>query len=92
MRVSTGIVPDYSWEGEGVKLIGVRPGSPAEKAGLKAGDVIVEVAGKQIRNLYDYMDALSKVEPNKPVTFVVLRDGQKITVTVVPEPVRRRSE
>ena len=92
MRVSTGIVPDYSWEGEGVKLMGVRPGSPAEKAGLKAGDVIVEVAGKQIRNLYDYMDALSKVEPNKPVTFVVLRDGQKISVTIVPEPVRRRSE
>jgi membrane-associated protease RseP (regulator of RpoE activity) len=92
MRVSTGIVPDYSWEGEGVKLMGVRPGSPAEKAGLKAGDVIIEVAGKQIRNLYDYMDALSKVEPNKPVTFVVLRDGQKISVTIVPEPVRRRSE
>ncbi len=92
VRVSTGIVPDYSWEGEGVKLMGIRPGSPAEKAGLKAGDIIVEVAGKQIRNLYDYMDALNSVEPNKPVNFVVLRDGQKITVTVVPEPMRRRSE
>ncbi len=90
--VSTGIVPDYSWDGEGVKLMGIRPGSPAEKAGLKAGDIIVEVAGKQIRNLYDYMDALNSVEPNKPVTFTILRDGQKITVIVVPEPMRRRSE
>ncbi|MCS7185897.1 MAG: M20/M25/M40 family metallo-hydrolase [Armatimonadetes bacterium] len=92
MRVSTGVVPDYSWDGEGVKLMGVRPSSPAEKAGLKAGDIIVEIAGKQIRNLYDYMDALNSVEPNKPVNFVVLRDGQKITLTVIPEPVRRRSE
>ncbi len=92
MRVSTGIVPDYSWDGEGVKLMGVRPGSPAEKAGLKAGDIIIEVAGKQIRNLYDYMDALNSVEPSKPVNFVILRDGQKMTVTVTPEPIRQRSE
>jgi len=92
MRVSTGIVPDYSWEGEGVRLMGVRAGSPAEKAGLKEGDIIVEVAGKQIRNLYDYMDALRDAEPNKPVQFVVVRNGQKLTVTIVPEPVRRRVE
>jgi len=92
MRVAIGIVPDYAWEGEGVRLLGVRAGSPAEKAGLKAGDIIVEVAGKKIRNLYDYMDALSAAEPNKPVTFVLLREGQKVTVTVVPEPTRRREE
>jgi len=92
MRVSTGIVPDYSWEGEGVRLMGVRAGSPAEKAGLKEGDIIVEVAGKQIRNLYDYMDALRDAEPNKPVQFVVVRNGQKLTVTIVPDPVRRRAE
>ncbi|MCX7642847.1 MAG: M28 family peptidase [Armatimonadetes bacterium] len=92
VRVSTGIVPDYSWDGEGVKLMGVRPGSPAEKAGLRAGDIIVEVAGKQIRNLYDYMDALNSAEPNKPVNFVILRNGQKMTVTVVPEPMRRSPE
>lgn len=92
MRVATGIIPDYSWEGEGVRLMGVRPGSPAGKAGLREGDVIVEVAGKQVRNLYDYMDALSNAEPNKPLTFVILRSGQRLTVTVIPEPARRRSE
>ncbi len=92
MRVSTGIVPDYSWEGEGVRLMGVRPGSPAEKAGLREGDIVVEVAGKQILNLYDYMDALSKAEPNKPIDFVILRSGQKLKVTIVPEPMRRREE
>lgn len=88
MRVSTGIIPDYAWEWEGVKLSGVRPGSPAEKAGLKAGDVIVEVGGKKIRNLYDYMDALSDAEPNKPISFVVIRNGQRVTLIVTPEPAR----
>jgi S1-C subfamily serine protease len=72
--------------------MGVRPGSPAEKAGLKEGDIVIEVAGKQVRNLYDYMDALNLVEPKKPVNFVVLRDKQRITVTVIPEPMRQRSE
>ncbi len=92
MRVSTGVIPDYAWEGEGVRLMGVRSGSPAEKAGLKEGDIIIEVGGKQVRNLYDYMDALSKTEPNKPIDFVILRNNQKMKVTVIPEPVRRREE
>ncbi|MCS7264759.1 MAG: M20/M25/M40 family metallo-hydrolase [Armatimonadetes bacterium] len=92
MRVSTGIVPDYSWEGEGVRLMGVRPGSPAEKAGLKEGDIIAEVDGKKVSNLYDYMDILGKAEPNKPVNFVIIRNGQKLTVAVVPEPVGRKDE
>ncbi len=92
MRVSTGIMPDYAWEGEGVKLSGVRPGSPAEKAGLKAGDIIVEVAGIKVLNLYDYMDALGKLKPGEAAPFTILRDGQRLTVTVAPEPVRPRSE
>ncbi|MCS7192099.1 MAG: M20/M25/M40 family metallo-hydrolase [Armatimonadetes bacterium] len=92
IKVSTGIIPDYAWEGEGVRLMGVRSGSPAEKAGLKEGDIIVEVVGKQIKNLYEYMDALSKAEPNKPIAFTILRNGQRLTVTVVPEPVRQKSE
>jgi S1-C subfamily serine protease len=89
-RVSTGIVPDYGWEGEGVKLLGVRPGSPAEKAGLKAGDIIVEVAGKTVRNIYDYTAILSELQPDKPVPFVILRGNERLTITVVPEAVSRR--
>ncbi len=89
MRVAVGIVPDYAWDGEGVRLLGVREGSPADKAGLKAGDIIVEVAGKPIRNIYDYMDALSNAKPGEPVPFVVLREGKRITMSVVPEPAQR---
>jgi S1-C subfamily serine protease len=88
--VSTGIVPDYGWEGEGVKLLGVRPSSPAEKAGLKAGDIIVEVAGKTVRNIYDYTAILSELQPDKPVPFVILRGNERLTITVVPEAVSRR--
>lgn len=89
-RVSTGVVPDYGWEGGGVKLLSVRPNSPAERAGLKAGDIIVEVVGKKVRNIYDYTAILAELEPHKPVPFVVLRDGRRVTLTVTPEPAQRR--
>lgn len=90
VRVSTGIVPDYAWDGTGVRLLGVRSGSPAEKAGLKPGDIVVEVGGKPVRNLYDYMDTLSTAEPGKPIVFTILRGEQRIAVTVIPEAAQQR--
>ena len=58
LRTYLGTIPDYTTEVKGVKLSGVRGGSPAEKAGLKGGDVIVEFAGQKIANIYDYTYAL----------------------------------
>jgi hypothetical protein len=78
-----GSVPDYS-EGEGdsdgVKVTGARPGSPAEKAGLKAGDRIVEFDGKPIKNLYDYTYAIKGAKVGSPVKVVIDRDGKRITL------------
>ena len=54
MRVFLGTIPDYATEVAGVKLAGIRGGSPAEKAGLKGGDVIVEFGGQKVSNIYDY--------------------------------------
>ena len=62
-----------------------RGGSPAEKAGLKGGDVIVEFAGQKIVNIYDYTYALDAVKIGQPVTIVVERDGQRATLTATPE-------
>lgn len=70
---------------EGVKLSGVRAGGPADKAGLLGGDVIVEFAGQKITNIYDYTYALEAVKIGKPVEVVVLRDGLRVILTVVPE-------
>ncbi|MBI4622168.1 MAG: M20/M25/M40 family metallo-hydrolase [Verrucomicrobia bacterium] len=85
LRAYLGTIPDYASELAGVKLTGTRGGSPADKAGLKAGDIIVEFAGQKIANIYDYTYALDAVKIGQPVKVVVTRDGQRVEVTVVPE-------
>ena len=85
LRAYLGSIPDYSTEVKGVKLSGVRAGSPAEKGGLKGGDVIVEFAGQKIANIYDYTYALDAVKIGTAVKVTVEREGQRVEVTVTPE-------
>ena len=85
LRAYLGTIPDYTTEGTGVKLSGVRAGGPADKAGLKGGDIIVEFGGQQIANIYDYTYALDAVKIGEPVEVVVLREGKKVKLTVTPE-------
>ena len=85
LRAYLGTIPDYTTEGTGVKLSGVRAGGPADKAGLKGGDVIVEFGGQEITNIYDYTYALDAVKIGEPVKVVVLRDGKQVKLTVTPE-------
>lgn len=86
LRAYLGTVPDYVTEGnKGVKLSGVRAGGPADKAGLKGGDIIVEFAGQKITNIYDYTYALDAVKIGQPVQVVVLRDGKRVVLKVTPE-------
>ena len=85
LRAYLGTIPDYATETAGVKLSGVRAGGPAEKAGLKGGDIIVEFAGQKIANIYDYTYAMDAVKIGQPVSVVVLRAGERVSLTVVPE-------
>jgi dipeptidyl aminopeptidase/acylaminoacyl peptidase len=85
LRAYLGTIPDYTQEVAGVKLSGARGGSPAEKAGLKGGDIIVEFAGQKIANIYDYTYAIEAVKIGQPVKIVVLRDGKRVELTVTPE-------
>jgi Tol biopolymer transport system component len=85
LRAYLGTIPDYTTDVKGVKLSGVRGASPAEKAGLKGGDVIVEFAGQKIANIYDYTYALDAVKIGQPVQVVIERDGKRMTLTVTPE-------
>lgn len=85
LRAYLGTIPDYTTEGAGVKLSGVRAGGPADKAGLKGGDVIVEFGGQQITNIYDYTYALDAVKIGEPVEVVVVRNGNRMKFTVIPE-------
>jgi len=85
LRAYLGTIPDYATETAGVKLSGVRAGGPADKAGLKGGDIIVEFAGQKIANIYDYTYAMDAVKIGQPVKVVVLRAGERVSLNVVPE-------
>jgi Zn-dependent M28 family amino/carboxypeptidase len=84
VRVYTGTIPDYATDVEGLKLSGVMKDGPAEKAGLKAEDVIVEFAGQTIANIYDYTFALETVKIDEPVPVVVMRESERIELEIVP--------
>lgn len=77
-----GSIPDFGQSENGVRFSDVQPGSPAAKAGLKAGDVLVDFAGKPIRNLYDFTDALRRGKVGDVVAVTVLRDGKPLKASV----------
>jgi Peptidase family M28/PDZ domain/PA domain len=77
-----GSIPDFGQTENGVKFSDVKPNSPAAKAGLKAGDVLVQFGDKPIKNLYDFTDALRRSKVGDVVEVKVMRDGQPLTVSV----------
>jgi peptidase M28-like protein/PDZ domain-containing protein len=83
-NVYLGTIPDYSATVEGVQLTGVREGSPAEKAGIRGGDIIIRFGGKAIKNIYDYTFALRDARAGIPVNVTVRRGGQTRVLRVVP--------
>lgn len=80
-----GSIPDFAEIPNGVKFSDVRAGSPAAKAGLKGGDILIEFDGKKIQNLYDYTYALREKKPGDRVTVKIIRDGQTSDYQVLLE-------
>jgi hypothetical protein len=81
-----GSIPDFgAAEHGGVKFADVRDGSPAAKAGFKAGDILIEFGGKKIDNLYDFTYALRAHKPGDKVPVTVLRNGGQVTHEVTLE-------
>jgi hypothetical protein len=78
-----GSIPDFGGPPHGVRFSDVHEGSPAAKAGFKAGDVLVEFDGKPIDNLYDFTYALRQHKPGDTVKVKVLRDGQPVIADVL---------
>jgi hypothetical protein len=85
LRAYLGTIPDYA-QGDvvGLTLGGVTAGAPAEKAGLEGGDVVVELAGRKIENIYDYTYAIEALKIGETVTIVVLRDGERLSFKITP--------
>ncbi len=74
-----GVLPDYGYEGEGMKITGVTKGRAAEQAGVKGGDIIIGLGGEKLADIYGYMGALNKLKKGQLTTITVLRDGKEMT-------------
>lgn len=86
LSVSLGTIPAYAGSDEpGVEIQGVRPGGPAEKANLFGGDRIVGLNGKEVNNIYDFMNILNELKPDVEIDIVVIRAGTKMSLKIVPE-------
>jgi aminopeptidase YwaD len=90
MSVSLGTIPNYADSSDGMIIDGVRENSPASKAGLKPGDKIVKLAGKDVRNAMDYTYVLGSMKPGEEYEVEILRGTEKMTLKVVPAPPARR--
>ncbi len=84
LRVFTGTIPDYATDVKGLLLGGVIGGGPAEKAGLQKGDVIIEIAGQTIANIYDYTYALELLKIGEPAKIVYMRGDKQFEAQLVP--------
>lgn len=82
-KVTFGIMPDYAGlEKRGMRIDGVTPGKPAEKGGMKKGDIITAIDGKKVGNIYDYMKRLQTLEAGKTVSVDIIRDNKE-TVLII---------
>jgi membrane-associated protease RseP (regulator of RpoE activity) len=84
-RVYLGTIPNYADSNDGLKLDGVRDNSPAAKAGIKAGDMIVKLAGREVKNVYDYTYALGEMKAGQEYEIELIRDGERMTLRITPE-------
>ena len=83
-KVGLGVIPDYGYAEGGLLLASVRPDGAAAAAGLQAGDVIVELAGREVADVYAYTEILASLEAGVPIEAVVRRGAGSFTVSVTP--------
>jgi membrane-associated protease RseP (regulator of RpoE activity) len=83
-RVYLGTVPNYGDSNDGLLLDAVRDDSPAAKAGLKAGDKIVRMAGHDVRNVYDYTYALAEMKAGQEYELELLRGSERLRFKITP--------
>ncbi|MBC8485684.1 MAG: M28 family peptidase [Bacteroidetes bacterium] len=85
-KVSLGTIPVYAGgDDTGMAVQGVRGGGPAEKAGVKGGDVVIGLNGKEVKNIYDFINIMNELKPDVETEIVVLRSGEELKLKIVPE-------
>ena len=82
-KVTLGIMPDYTFNGQGVKADGVTDGKAAKNAGIQPGDVITQLGEYKCSDLQTYMDNLNKFNKGDTTKVKVKRGGQELTLDIV---------
>jgi aminopeptidase YwaD len=83
-RVYLGTIPNYADSSDGLLLDGVRDDSPAAKAGIKAGDRVVKLAGREVHNVYDYTYALGAMKAGQEYEVELVRGSERIKLRITP--------
>lgn len=81
-KVSMGVIPDYMFDGKGMRIDGVSAGRPALKAGVKKGDILIQFDGEKIIDMMGYMKALSKTKKGDKKQIIVDRKGKEVKLTI----------
>ena len=81
-KVTLGIMPSYVSDEKGLVIDGVRKNGPAGKAGIKKGDMIISIKGKEVNSIYDYMYRLEKLELGEVVKVTIIREGEELTLAI----------
>ena len=81
-KVSFGTVPEFAFQGPGVQVSSLVPGSPAEKAGIQAGDVLTRIDDREVEDLRGFSDILKTLEPGQTIKATVVRGGEELQVEV----------
>lgn len=84
-KVSLGTMPDFSYTGRGLSIKEVMPGSSAEKAGLQAGDVIIQINDNQIADLRSFSEQLKKLQPGDTISITFMRAEKQFTTEATLE-------
>ena len=82
MKVTLGVMPDYAYDGEGLKIDSVIDKRPGSKAGMLDGDIVIDIGGTIIKDIYTYMEVLSKLDSGSKVEVKVLRNDSEIVLQV----------
>lgn len=81
-KVGLGVVPDYLFDGEGMRIDGTREDTPAFSAGLQKGDVVIKLGDSLVTDMMSYMRALSVFEKGDSTQIVVTRNGKEIQADI----------
>ena len=81
-KVTLGVIPDYLYDGKGMRIDGTTDGRPAANAGIEAGDIVIQMGDIEVEGMMGYMKALGKFEKGQTIDVVIKRGDKVLTKKV----------